>query len=277
MNTTAATPVRIRPASDWKALDLRLLWRYRELLGTLGRRDLTLRYRQTLLGVFWVVAQPLMAAGIFAFVFGGVAKLPSDGIPYFLFSYAGLLGWNLFSGTLTKVSVSLVGNAHLISKVYFPRLILPLSTLYSTLVDFAVALAMMFGLMASRQLPPGPGLLLLPLCAACLLALALGAGLIAASLTVHYRDIAYILPVAVQMLLYASPVAYAASAIPEPLRWVCWINPLSPLLEGFRWSLLGTGTLSAPALLYAVAFSATVLAAGVFAFKGLERLFADVI
>ena len=269
--------VRIRPASGWKPLDLRQLWQYRELLSTLGRRDLTLRYRQTILGAFWVVAQPLMAAGIFSFVFGKVARLPSDGVPYFLFAYAGLLGWNVFSNTLTKVSVSLIGNSHLISKIFFPRLILPLSTLYSTLIDFGVSFAMMLVLMAAYHVPIGPQLLLLPVWTACLLMLALGVGLIVAALMVSYRDVNYVLPVAVQLLLYASPVAYAVSAVPGTLQGFYWANPLCALLEAFRWSLLGTGTLPPAALFYAIAVSCGGVTLGAFAFKRLERLFSDVI
>ena len=269
--------VRIRPASGWNPLDLRQLWQYRELLSTLGRRDLTLRYRQTILGVFWVVGQPLMAAGIFSFVFGKVAKLPSDGVPYFLFSYVGLLGWNVFSNTITKVSASLLGNSHLISKVFFPRLILPLSTLYSTLIDFGVSFGMMMLLMVVYHVPFGPQILLLPVWTALLLMMALGAGLVTAALTVSYRDVNYILPVAVQLLLYASPVAYAVSAVPAGLQGVYWLNPLCPILEGFRWSLLGSGTLPPGALLYAAVLSCAGVTLGAFAFKRLERLFSDII
>ncbi|MEI8233431.1 MAG: ABC transporter permease [Verrucomicrobiota bacterium] len=269
--------VRIRPASGWKPLDLRQLWQYRELLSTLGRRDLTLRYRQTVLGAFWVIAQPLMAAGIFSFVFGKVANMPSDGVPYFLFAYAGLLCWNAFSNTLAKVSASLVGNSNLISKVYFPRLILPLSTLYSTLIDFAVAFAMMLVLLGANHVPIGPRLLLLPVWMAFLLMLALGTGLYVSALMVSYRDVQYILPVFVQLLLYASPVAYAVVAVPASLQLFYHLNPLTGLLEAFRWSLLGCGTLSPWVLAYSAGISCAWLVLGAFAFKRMERLFSDVI
>lgn len=268
---------QIRPAKGWKPLDIRQLWLYRELLYTLGCRDITLRYRQTALGVFWVVAQPLMAAGIFTFVFGRVAKLPSDGTPYFLFAYAGLLGWNAFSNTLTKVSASLVGNSHLISKIFFPRLILPLSTLYSTLVDFAVALAMMLVLMGVYHVPFTARLLLLPVWLALLLAGAAGVGLYVSALMVRYRDVQYILPVAVQMLLYASPVAYGISAVPHRLLLFYHLNPISGILEGFRWSMLNVGALPSGALLYSAVISLGSLTLGASSFKRMERIFSDVI
>ncbi|MCC6730591.1 MAG: ABC transporter permease [Chthonomonadales bacterium] len=267
----------IRPASGWQAVNLREIWRFRDLLLTLAGRDVKLRYRQTALGAIWVVLQPLVGAGIFSFVFGRVAKLPSDGVPYFLFSYAGLLGWNAFSATLTKSSQSLVGNAGLVSKVYFPRLVLPLSSVPSVLIDFAVALGMMAALMCLNGVAPHWGLLLLPVWLAVLLGLALGMGLIFSALMVTYRDVMHVLPVLTQMLLYASPVAYAVSAVPERLRSVYLLNPLSGLLEAFRWSLLGTGHLRPAYVAYSAGFTLVVLAAGAFSFRRMERRFADVI
>ena len=267
----------IRAGSGWAGVNLAELWRFRDLLFTLAGRDLRLRYKQTVLGVVWVVLQPLLAAGVFSFVFGKVARMPSDGVPYFLFSYAGLMGWNLFSGTLTKVSGSLVGNAHLISKVFFPRLILPLSSVPSALVDFSVAGGMMLVLMALEHLTPGWGLLLLPVWMAMLLALATGVGLWTTSLMVSYRDVGYVVPVALQILLYASPIAYAMSAVPEPLRVWYRLNPLVPVLEAFRWSLLGRGSLDVPSLGWAAGLIAVVFGLGLFSFKRMERKFADVI
>ena len=267
----------IQPGSGWTAINLRELRQFRDLLFTLAGRDLRLRYKQTALGVVWVILQPLLAAGIFSFVFGRVARLPSDGLSYFVFSYAGLLGWNLFSGTLNKVSGSLVGNAHLISKVFFPRLILPLSAVPSVLVDFGVAAAMMIVLLFTHGIPMGWGLLFLPVWIGMLLALATGIGLWSASLMVSYRDIGYVLPVALQLLLYASPVAYPASAVPASLQAAYQCNPLVPVLEAFRWSLLGRGELNGWALAWAAAFTGSVFLVGVFSFKRMERTFADVI
>src|ERR1035437_6427426 len=267
----------IRPSSGWAALDLREVWQFRDLLFTLAGRDLKLRYKQTALGVIWVVLQPLMAAGIFTVVFGKIAKLSSDGVPYFLFAFAGQLGWNLFSGTVTKASGCLVGNAHLISKVFFPRLILPLSSLPSTLVDFAVAAAMMVVLMVGYHVVPGSGLLFLPLWMVILFAMSVGIGLITSALTVSYRDVGYILPVFMQMLMYASPVAYGVSNVPPSIKPFYYFNPISPVLEGFRWSLLNTSAPQWPYVAYSAALATLVLLVGAFSFTRMERRFADVV
>jgi lipopolysaccharide transport system permease protein len=269
--------LKIRPSSGWRALDLAQVWQYRDLLLTLAKRDIKLRYRQTFLGVLWVVFQPLMAAGIFSFVFGKVASLPSDGIPYFMFSFAGLLGWNLFSNTVGKAGGSLLGNAHLISKVFFPRIILPLSSVVSTLIDFAVALAMLAVLMAIYHVAPSSSLLLLPVWLTLLLMLGLGAGLLTSAMGVTYRDIGYIVPVLTQFLLYASPVAYATSAVPPRLRVYYFLNPLSGLLDAFRWSLLGRGEIQWGCVAYSMVFCVALFALGALMFKRMERKFADVI
>ena len=277
-NSAPARPfLTIQPTSGWQAINLRELWQFRDLLVTLAQRDVKLRYRQTALGALWVVLQPLMAAGIFSFVFGKVAKLPSDGLPYFLFSYAGLLGWNAFSATLGKSSGSLLGNAGLVSKVYFPRLVLPLSVVFSTLIDFAVALSLMAVLMVVYHVAPTAGLLLLPVWLALIILLAVGVGMYASALTVTYRDVQYVLPVLTQFLLYASPIAYAVSAVPPHLRFVYFLNPLSGLLEAFRWSLLGTGHLNIAQVGYSAGVTVLVFLGGAFSFKKMERKFADVI
>jgi lipopolysaccharide transport system permease protein len=276
----AAAPkpwLKIRPRRGWGAIDLHELWQFRDLVMTLALRDLRLRYKQTALGVIWVVLQPLLAAGVFSFVFGKVARLPSDGLPYFLFSYAGLLGWNLFNSTLSKCSGCLVGNSQLISKVFFPRLVLPLSTVPSALIDFTVALGMMAALMGIYRVAPMPALLLLPLWMGVLILLALGIGLCTASLAVSYRDVQYILPVFMQILLYASPIAYSLSAVPRHLRAFFLLNPLSGPLEAFRWSLLRTAPPPAASLVYAIAVSVVVFFVGAYSFKRMERKFADVI
>ncbi|HVX83192.1 MAG TPA: ABC transporter permease [Phycisphaerae bacterium] len=267
----------IRPASGWAALDLREVWHFRDLLFTLAGRDLKLRYKQTALGAIWVLIQPLAAAGISTVVFGQIAKLSSDGLPYFLFAFAGQLGWSLFSNTVGKSSGCLVGNAHLISKVYFPRFILPLSSLPSTLVDFAIAGAMMVCLLFAYHVMPGFGLLLLPFWMAIFFAMALGIGLVASALTVDYRDVGYILPVFMQLLAAASPVSYGVSNIPKSILPFYNINPLTPVLQGFRWSLLNTAPPNWWNVAYATALAALLLFAGAFSFKRMERRFADVV
>ncbi len=267
----------IRPTSGLAALNLNEIWPYRDLLVTLAERDIKIRYKQTALGVIWVILQPLVAAGIFSFVFGSIANLPSDGVPYFLFAYAGMQGWTLFSNVLTRSSGCLVGNAHLISKVYFPRFILPLSTLGSILLDFTVAMGMMAVLMVMYQVVPGWGLLLLPVWMGILISFAMGIGLWLSALMVQYRDVGYILPVAMQMLMYASPVAYASSAVPERYQSLFFLNPLAGILDAFRWSLLGVGTPRWDMLAVSAIVSVAVLFLGAFAFKKMERKFADTI
>ena len=267
----------IRPSRGWIGLDLREIWQFRDLLESLALRDLKLRYKQTVLGVLWVVLVPLMAAGVFSFVFGTVAKLPSGKVPYLVFSFAGLLGWSYFAGVLTKISACLLGNSNLISKVFFPRLILPFSTIASNLVDFLVSAAVMAVLLVIYHVVPSPALLLLPVWMIMLTAVALGLGLSTAALAVSYRDIPYIIPVFTQILLYASPVAYSVNAVPARLRWVYSLNPLTPPLEAMRASLLGTAFPAAQSLLISAGLSFCILVIGLYSFKRMESKFADVI
>jgi lipopolysaccharide transport system permease protein len=243
----------------------------------LAVRDVKLRYKQTALGVIWVILQPLLGAGIFSFVFGKVAKLPSDGLPYLVFAYTGLLGWQVFNSTLTKASACVVGNAQLVSKVFFPRLILPLSTVLSTLIDFAVGFAVMIILMLSYGISPGPAILLMPVLLLFLIFFAVGLGLYTSALMVQYRDLQYAIPVLLQFLLYASPVAYSVSAVPQQLRAIYFINPISSLLEAFRWSLLQRGEINWINLAYSATIIVAIFLFGTFAFKRMERQFADVI
>jgi lipopolysaccharide transport system permease protein len=253
------------------------LWTFRDLLRALADRDLRLRYRQTVLGVAWVVLQPLLGALIFTFVFGVVAGLPSDGVPYFRFTFASLAGWGLFSGIVTRSSGSLVQNSGLIAKVWFPRVVIPASTVPAALLDFAVALVVLLAMMLFAAALPGLGLLAVPLWALGLVAFAFGLGLIGAALMVSYRDVQHILPVAMQLLLYASPVAYAASNVPHRYVHLYMMNPVAVLLEGLRASLLGTPMPSTPAIMHATLIIILVLALGAYLFRRLERRFADVI
>jgi len=269
--------LKIRPPRGWAALDLASVWHFRDLTFALASRDIKLRYKQTALGVAWVILQPLLAAGIFSFVFGKVAKLSSDGQNYFLFSYTGMLAWNLFNNTIAKASMSLVGNSQLISKIFFPRLVLPVSTLLSSLIDFGVAMCMMVVLLCLYHVHPSLTLLLLPAWVILVLALSLGVGLWSAAMTVSYRDVQYILTVFLQMLLYASPVAYSVSAVPVKLRLVYNLNPLSAILQGFRWCLLGTDAPTWQSVVYSVSVSLTLCLLGAVVFKRMERKFADVI
>ena len=266
----------IRPRSGFSTLDMHELWRYRELLFIFGLRDLKLRYRQTFLGVMWVILQPLLAAGIFGFVFGTVAKLPSAGLPYFLFAYAGLLGWNAFQSTLMKASACVVQSANLISKVYFPRMILPISTGLSTVIDFAVALALLACLLPF-WVTFGPRLLLVPVWLGMIYLMSLGLGLFVAAVMVRYRDVQYVLPVVVQLGMFATPVAYGVSAIPEKYRFFVYWNPLSAMIEGLRGSLLGTQQPSWQWIVYSGICAVLIFLGGTFSFRRMERDFADVI
>lgn len=267
----------IRPTGGWRSLDLREVWRYRGLLGAMTRRDITLRYRQTALGVVWVILQPLLAAGIFTFVFGSIAELDSDGVPYIVFAYTGVLGYNAFAQSLTSMSTCLVVNSALVSKVYFPRLILPLSQLGSKLVDFAVAFALYLVLNVVFDVGFHLTLLILPLWLLLAYGMALGLGLLTSALHVSYRDVGYIVPVALPLLLYLAPVAYGVQEVPSRLRGVYELNPLVGVINGFRWSLLGRGSLDVGSTVYAVAFTAAVLVGGTLYFRSHERRFADVI
>ena len=267
----------IRPRVGWQAIDVREIWKARELLATLALRDVKLRYRQTALGIIWVVLQPTLAAAIFAFVFGQIARLPSEGVPYFVFSYTSIIAWNVFSNTLMRTSGCIVQNSHLILKISFPRLILPLSTVFSIVIDFGVALLVLTVLLIVNGLGPGAGLLLLPVWLSLLILLAIGIGMIASALMVIYRDVQYVVPVLIQLWLYASPVAYAVSVVPARFRPLYFLNPLTGLLEAFRWSLLGRGALRWEYVLYSAFFTFIVFLGGAFIFKRMERRFADVI
>jgi lipopolysaccharide transport system permease protein len=272
----------IQPTRGWAALNLGDIWQFRDLLLSLAKRDVKLRYRQTGLGVAWVLIQPLMAAGIFSFVFGRVAKLSSGHTPYFVFSFAGLLAWNLFSGTITRASACLVQNSQLVSKVYFPRLVLPLSTVFSSLIDFGVALGLMIVLMIQYRIVPGVGLLIAPVSLLAMVLLALGVGLYFAALSTTYRDVQYILPFLTQLALYASPVAYMTAElmtakVPPTLRTLYMLNPLASLLEAFRWALINDGQVDWRFFAYSVIVSVVIFVVGVIAFKRMERRFADVI
>ena len=275
----AVEPIRtLRPTTGWVGLDFRELLHFKDLLMELGRRDIKLRYRQTFLGVGWVLLQPLLAAGMLTFAFGVVAGLKPQGTSSFLFTYAGLLVWNVFALTLNKTSLSMVGNAYLVSKVYFPRLILPLSGTLSTLLDFSISMCVLLLALAVLGIWPGWPLILLPIWILLVLLLALGAGLIAAALTVEYRDIQHILPILVPFLLYASPVAYEVSRIPTKYQSAFYlINPLAGLIEGFRWSTLGRPMPPVLMLEWSAALAVVLFLFGAAVFRRAERKFADVI
>ena len=268
----------IRPRKGWVLADPRELWEFRELLRRFAARDITLRYRQTALGVIWVILQPLLGAGILSFVFGGVAKLPGPaGVPYFVFSLTGMVAWTAFSQTALRASTSLISNAQLVQKAFFPRLLLPLSTTVSTLVDVAVSMVLLAVLLAVYGIWAGAAILTLPFWLLLATAAGLGLGLITSALMVRYRDVGYVLPVAIQFLLFASPVAYEVSSAPAGAQWAFTINPLTGILEGMRWSVLGTPAPSLGMAGYSIAATVLAVLVGLLIFSRMERQFADVI
>ncbi len=277
MSNTSLPITRVEPPSGWAQLQLGEAFAYRELAAFLVWRDIKVRYKQTALGVAWAVIQPVMTMTLFTIVFGRLAQLPSDGVPYPLFTFAALLPWQLFAGSLSGAANSLVGSAGLLTKVYFPRLIVPLAAALATLVDFFVSLVVLAVLMIYYQRVPSAAILTLPLFLALALVTSLGVGLWFAALNVRYRDVQYVLPFIVQLWLFASPVAYSASLIHSPIgRAIYGLNPMAGVIQGFRWALLGA---PAPGLLIwpSVGVAIALLVSGLFVFKRLEETFADVI
>lgn len=269
--------VRFTAKRSWFDFGLREIFHYRELLRVLAVRDVKLRYRQTALGVGGVVLGPVLTAGVMTFLFGQVAGLSSEGVPYFAFSYAGFLGWNLFAGIVGRSSSVLVGNAALVTKTYVPRLALPLSCVVIVLVDFAIGSLIMAAILVATGVAPGLQLLMLPVWMIGIAGLALGIGSAFAVGMVHYRDVGLATSISLQTLLYLSPVAYSVSEVPERYGLLYTLNPMASLLEGFRWSVLGTGAPSATKVVASFAVSALALLAGCSIFARLERGLADVI
>lgn len=266
----------IEPTRGWRALDLSELWAYRELLWVLAARDVRVRYKQTLLGASWAIVRPVLTMLIFTGVFGRLAKIPSDGYPYSVFVYAGLLPWTFFGSALQSAGSSLVGSSHLVSKVYFPRLIIPLSSIGAALVDLLVSMVILFALMLYYGIPPGPRLAALPLLLVALLVTAVGIGTLTTALTVSYRDLIHLLPFVIQIWLFVTPVIYPISMIPQRWRWALLLNPMSGLVDGFRSALLGR-PFDLEALGISAAVAAVVLVVAVAYFERVERRFADVI
>lgn len=277
---TAPAPaevVRIRPSGGWRAVNLAEVWRYRELLFFLTLRDVKLRYKQTALGVAWAVLQPLATMAVFAVFFGKLGKLPSDGRPYALFVLAALLPWQLFAYALTQSSNSLVAEQRLITKVYFPRLIVPVASVLSGLVDFGVTLVLVLVAMAAFGVVPTAAILALPVFTLFAVATALAVGLWLSALNVQYRDVRYTIPFLTQFWLFISPVAYPASLVPAEYRTLYGLNPMAGVIEGTRWALLGTDAPDWPLMGVSAAVVAALLAGGLYYFKRMEKTFADVV
>lgn len=273
----ASVVVHIQPSKGWVSLRLRELFEYRELLYFLVWRDIKVRYKQTVLGASWAIIQPFFTMVVFSVFFGKLAKVPSDGVPYPIFAFAALVPWTFFAGSLTNASNSLVGSSNLIKKVYFPRLAIPIATVLSGLVDFAIAFGMLIAMMIWFGVSPTAHALWVPLFLLLALVTALGVGLWLSAMNVQYRDVRYVVPFLTQFWLFATPVAYPSSLLDDKWRAIYALNPMVGVVEGFRWSLLGTTT--NPSSIIAVSSTAAVLllVSGAFYFRRMERTFADVV
>jgi lipopolysaccharide transport system permease protein len=268
--------VRIRPPQGWAMPDFRDVWHHRDLARFLVWRDLKVRYKQTVLGVLWAIIQPLFTMLVFTIIFGRLAKLPSEGVPYPVFTFAGLLPWQLFAGGLSATANSMVGSAGIVTKVYFPRLVIPIAATLVPMADFTVSLALLGMLMAWFGVVPGPAILALPLFVLLAALTAFSAGLWLAALNVRYRDVQHAMPFLMQVWLFGSPVAYSLSLVPDEWRIVYALNPMVAVIQGCRWAIVGG---EAPWALLPASLSvvALLLAGGLLYFRRLEDHFADVI
>jgi lipopolysaccharide transport system permease protein len=267
----------VKPSKGWISLKLKELWEYRELLYFLTWRDIKVRYKQTVLGAAWAIIQPFFTMVVFSLFFGKLARMPSDGIPYPIFAYAALVPWTFFANGLNQSSNSLVGSANLIKKVYFPRLVVPISSVISGLLDFVLAFIVLLGMMLFYDIYPTMNILWLPFLILLTFVSALGVGLWLSALNVHFRDVRYTVPFLTQFWLFASPIAYPSSLLSEPWRTLYGINPMVGVIEGFRWALLGTDTAPGPIIILSSIVALALLVGGAFYFRRMEKTFADVV
>jgi len=272
-----AGPRLIRPSQGWVSVDLSAVWRRRDLLYFLALRDLKVRYKQTWLGVLWVILQPIMFMAVFSVVFGVLAKMPSDGVAYPVYYFCALVPWQLVSGSFAEAGISLIANQNLLIKVYFPRLILPLSAVIGRMADFVICLGVLIGLLICYRVPFSVTMLALPIFMVLALVLGLGIGLWLAALNVRYRDVRLITPFATQLWFFLSPIAYSATLIPEQWRFLYAVNPMVGIVDGFRWALLGKGNGFDTSLVTSLVLSGIILVTGVFYFRYTEREIADVV
>ncbi len=270
-------PVVIQPTHGWLALGLRELWKYRELLYFMIWRDIKVRYKQTALGAAWAIIQPFFTMVVFSLFFGRLAGVPSDGVPYPIFSYAALVPWTFFANGLALSSNSLVGSANMLSKVYFPRLIFPTATILSGIIDFVLAFIVLIGMMLVYGIIPTVNVIWLPFFLLLALITSMGAGLWLSALNVQFRDVKYIVPFLTQLWLFLTPIAYPSSMLSEPWRTLYGINPMAGVVEGFRWALLGTEITVGPLITVSVVAAVILMISGAFYFRRMEKTFADVV
>ena len=274
---TAVPRIRLKPSNGWRALNLREFWQYRELLYFLSWRDIKVRYKQTALGALWAILQPFLTMLVFSLFFGNLAKMPSDGIPYPIFAFAALVPWTFFSNGLTQSGNSLIQSAGMLKKVYFPRLIVPISSILSGVVDFLFAFIVLIGLMFWYGIVPTANVVWLPFLLLLAFGTALGVGLWLSAMNVQFRDVRYTIPFLAQFWLFATPIAYPSSLLSEPWRTIYGINPMVGVVEGFRWALLGTATAPGPLIIVSALTMLTILITGMFYFRRMESTFADVV
>ena len=269
--------VHIEPSKGWVSLKLRELWEYRELLYFLIWRDVKVRYKQTVLGAAWAIIQPFFTMVVFSVFFGRLAKVPSDGMPYPIFSYVALVPWTFFANGLNQAVTGLVSHANLIKKVYFPRLAIPIARVLAGTVDFVLAFLMLLGMMLAYGIVPTVNVVWLPLFLLLALITSLGTALWLSAMNVQFRDVGYIVPFITQFWMYATPIAYPSSLLPEPWRTLYGINPMAGVVEGFRWALLGTDTAPGPIVIVSSLAAVALLISGGFYFRRMEKTFADVV
>src|SRR5919202_1772823 len=273
----AAAVIRVQPSRGWVSLQLRELWQYHELLYFLIWRDVKVRYKQTALGAAWAIIQPFFTMVVFSLFFGRLARVPSDGVPYPIFSYAALVPWTFFATGLANAANSLVGSANLVKKVYFPRLTIPVATVLSGLVDFALAFAVLLVMMLVYGVVPTTNVLWLPVLLLLALVTSLGVGLWLSAMNVQFRDVRYVVPFVTQFWMFATPIAYPSTLLSEPWRTLYALNPMVGVVEGFRWALLGTDTRPGPTIAVSSAAAVLLLIGGAFYFRRMEKTFADVV
>lgn len=269
--------VYLRPPGRWTRLNLADLWEYRDLLYFLAWRDIKVRYKQTVLGAAWAILQPVLTMIVFSVFFGRLAKVPSDGIPYPVFAFAALLPWQLFAYSMTEAGNSLIGSQHLITKVYFPRLVIPIAAVLGGLVDFGISFAVLLALMLWYGIVPTLAVVTIPLFIILAIATALGVGLWLSALNVKYRDVRYTIPFLTQFWLFLTPVAYSSSLVPAKWRAIYGLNPMAGVVDGFRWALLGEKEAPGPMLAVSIVITVALLVSGLYHFRRTEASFADTI
>ena len=268
---------RRQPSTGWARPKFRELWKFRELLYFFAWRDIKVRYKQTIMGVLWAIIQPLFSMVIFSLFFGRLANVPSDGVPYPIFSYTGLVPWIFFANALAQASNSLVVNANMIKKIYFPRLALPIAAVLAGVIDFILAFIVLLGIMLFYRMVPTVNVIWLPFFSLLALVTSLGVSLWLSAINVQFRDVRYTIPFIIQSWLFLTPIAYPSSSIPEPWRTIYGLNPMAGVVEGFRWALLGTDTAPGPMTMVSAGVALVLFISGAFYFRRMEQSFADVL